>query len=196
MIHTSKEEYNYILTKMEKDITSRQIIGEHKIINAKTRLALKLRFLAIGETYQSLCFQCRISRAAISYIIDQVSKPIRTHLAEYIAVPTAKREWLAICTKLGERWVYPNCVGTVDGKHIAMQPPPNAGSKFITTNTLIFNVPMGVAGLDYECIYADIGTDIGINGRVSGWESGINVHFQQNRYWGASTACTKLLPSE
>ena len=66
MIQMSKEDYNYILIKIEKYITPNQIIGGHEIINAKARLALTLRFLATGETYRPLCFQFRISRAAIS----------------------------------------------------------------------------------------------------------------------------------
>ena len=110
MIRMSKEDYNYILRKIEKYITPRQIIGGHETINAKARLALTLRFLATGETYRSLCFQFRISRAAISYIIVQVCKAIRIHLAEYMIVPNTTEEWSAISAKFGERWNYPNCV--------------------------------------------------------------------------------------
>ncbi|XP_065061359.1 uncharacterized protein LOC135688440 [Rhopilema esculentum] len=163
MIRMSKEDYNYILIKIEKYITPNQIIGGHEIINAKARLALTLRFLATGETYRSLCFQFRISRAAISYIIVQVCKAIRIHLAEYMTVPNTTKEWSVISAKCGERWNYPNCIGAVDGKHIVMQPPANAGSKFYNYTHTHSIVLMAVAGPDYECIYADIGT----NGRVS-----------------------------
>ena len=44
-----------------------------------------------------------------------------------------------------------------------MQPPPSAGSKFCNYKHTHSIVLMAVAGPDYECIYADIGT----NGRVS-----------------------------
>ena len=47
--------------------------------------------------------------------------------------------------------------------NIVMQPPPNAGSHYYNykgTNSIVL---MAVAGPDYECIYADFGT----NGRVS-----------------------------
>ena len=163
MIRMSKEEYNFILAKIEKDITPKQIVGGNKICTAKEKLSLTLRFLATGETYRSLCWQFRISRAAISYIIIQVCKAIKTQLAEYMTVPTTTREWLAISRKFGERWNYPNCIGAVDGKHIVMQPPPSAGSKFYNYKHTHSIVLMPVAGPDYECIYADIGT----NGRVS-----------------------------
>ena len=45
MIPMSKEDYNYILTKIEKCITPKQIIGGYKIINGKARLALTYNFL-------------------------------------------------------------------------------------------------------------------------------------------------------
>ena len=44
-----------------------------------------------------------------------------------------------------------------------MQPPPEAGSHFFNYKHTHFIVLLAVAGPDYECIYADIGT----NGRVS-----------------------------
>ena len=45
-----------------------------KAICPKQRLALTLRFLATGESFQSLECQIQISRKAISYNIDEVCK--------------------------------------------------------------------------------------------------------------------------
>ena len=44
-----------------------------------------------------------------------------------------------------------------------MQPPPEAGSYFYNYKHTHSIVLLAVAGPDYECIYADVGT----NGRVS-----------------------------
>ena len=57
---------------MEADITPQEILGGNKVITASERLAVTLRFLATGETYRSLSFQFRISRAAISYLINGI----------------------------------------------------------------------------------------------------------------------------
>ena len=62
-----------------------------------------------------------------------------------------------------ERWQFPNCIGAIDGKHITMQPPGSSGSYYHNykhTNSIFL---MAVGGLNYECLYYDIGT----NGRVN-----------------------------
>ena len=64
---------------------------------------------------------------------------------------------------ISKKWQYPNCIGAIDGKHVVMQPPPNAGSYFYNYKQTHSVVLMAVAGPDYQCLYADVGT----NGRIS-----------------------------
>ena len=164
MMRMSKEDFIYVLEQIEQDITPTQVIGGHAVICPKARLALTIRFLATGETYRSLSFQFRISRAAISYIISQVSRAIYRHLGgAYLKVPSTCEEWLAVSKKFEERWNYPNCVGAIDGKHIVIQPPAQCGSLYYNYKHSHSIVLLLVAGADYECIYVDVGT----NGRVS-----------------------------
>ena len=77
----SYEDFLYILNLIEKDITPKQILGGHKVINAKSRLILAIRFLATGKSYRSLGFQFRISTPAISYIVNDVCSAISKNLA-------------------------------------------------------------------------------------------------------------------
>ena len=72
MIRMYYADFLVILSHIEEDITPRQVLGGHKVINPNARLALTLRFLATGETYRSLCFQFRIFMTFISYIINDV----------------------------------------------------------------------------------------------------------------------------
>eukprot|EP00112_Aurelia_sp_Birch-Aquarium-sp1_P010844 Seg230.5 transcript_id=Seg230.5/GoldUCD/mRNA.D3Y31 product="Protein ALP1-like" protein_id=Seg230.5/GoldUCD/D3Y31 len=95
----------------------------------------------------------------------------------YLKVPSTEEEWLAIAKKFYERWQFPNCIGAIDGKHIVMQPPGDAGSKYYNYKHMHSIVLMAVAGPDYECIYADVGT----NGRVS--DDGI---------WNKSNLCQRI----
>ena len=56
-----------ILGMIYKDITPCQISGGSIIISSKARLVITLRFSATGETFPSLYFQFRVSRAAMQY---------------------------------------------------------------------------------------------------------------------------------
>ena len=164
MMRMSYEEFLGILQLIEKDITPKQIIGGTKVICAKARLTVAIRFLATGETYRSLSFQFRISKGAISYIVTEVCEAIIRNVSPlYLKVPSSAEEWLEIAEKFSERWQFPNCLGAIDGKHIVMQPPPEAGSYFYNYKHTHSIVLLAVAGPDYECTYVDVGT----NGRVS-----------------------------
>ena len=97
MMRMSYEDFLYILNLIEKDITPKQILGGQKVINAKSRLILAIRFLATGESYRSLRFQFRISTPAISYIINDVCSAISTNLAPlFLKFPSTLEEWKEI----------------------------------------------------------------------------------------------------
>jgi len=165
MMRMKFEDFTAILREIVADITPRQVPkGGHKVISAAERLTLTLRFLATGETFRSLSFQFRISRAAISYIVKEVCQAIEKRLGpKFLALPSSQEEWQAIALKFEERWNFPNCLGAIDGKHIVMEPPAGSGSfyyNYKNTNSIVL---MAIAGPDFECLYADIGT----NGRVS-----------------------------
>lgn len=57
----------------------------------------------------------------------------------------------------------PNCLGAVDGKHVAITPPPGAGSYFYNYKKFNSQVLLAIANANYELIYFHFGT----NGRVS-----------------------------
>lgn len=164
MMRMAHEQFIEILTAIEPFITKRQVIGGHKVISPAERLTLTLRFLATGETFRSLSFQFRISRSTISYIVREVCQAIFKVLGEkHLKTPATPEEWLDVSVKFEDKWQFPNCIGAVDGKHLVLQPPPGSGSHFFNYKKTHSIVLMAVAGPDYECLYADVGT----NGRVS-----------------------------
>ena len=81
-------------------------MGGKPIVPAE-RLALTLRFLATGETFQSLHFQFRISRPAISYNVTEVCEAVTKMLGpSYLKVPSSEQEWLQIAKQLEEKWIF------------------------------------------------------------------------------------------
>ena len=84
-------------------------MGGELIVPVKRR-ALRLRFLATGESFRSLHFQFSISRPAISYIVAEVCEAIPKKLG-----PSSEQERLQIVKQFEEKWNFPNCPGAIDG---------------------------------------------------------------------------------
>ena len=138
-------------------------------ISPEERLALIIRYLATGESYSSLSFQFRISKTAIAEIILEVCHVIISTLKEkFLKTPNSTEEWLHISNQFLLRWNIPNNISAIDGKRIVIQKPPFSGSHYYDYkgNENIF--ALVVAGPDYECLYAHIGTN-GRNPDTHAW---------------------------
>ena len=164
MMRMNYDDFTTILGIIEPYIAPKQILGATKVIKASERLTLAIRLLATGEMYRSLRFQFRISVSAICSAVRQLFNAMKEHLVpKYVKIPSTDEEWMQIADTFEKKWNFPICVGAVDGKDVVMQSLANAGSHYYDLKGTHSIVLMTVAGPDYECVYADVGT----NGRVS-----------------------------
>ena len=70
-------------------------------ISPEEKVALTLRFLATGESYQSLMYQHRVCGKAISKFIPEVADAIFNVLKdEYLKFPQSKQEWFEISREI------------------------------------------------------------------------------------------------
>lgn len=79
--------FNLLLSYVEKDLKHEDTILREAVSPAE-RLAATLRFLAAGETFQSLEFQTRLSKSFLAKNIPEVCEKIYKNL---------KEEYLKVC---------------------------------------------------------------------------------------------------
>lgn len=77
-------------------------------------------------------------------------------LSEYLPVPH-EQDWKNYAEEFSEKWNFPNCCGAIDGKHVAIQCPSNAGSVFFNHKGFHSIVLMAVCNANYDFLIVDIG---------------------------------------
>ena len=80
-----------------------------------------------------------------------------------LQLPSAPEEWENIASTFESKWNFGNCIGALDGKHIAIVKPAHSGSMFYNYKGFFSIVLMALVNANYEFIM----TDVGANGRVS-----------------------------
>jgi hypothetical protein len=85
----SLADFEYLLQKVEP-IISKKNTRLRESIPARTRLAITLRFLASGDSFESLHFLFKISSSLISRIIPEVCMALNNVLKDEIKVSSKK----------------------------------------------------------------------------------------------------------
>ncbi|XP_055777489.1 uncharacterized protein LOC129854453 [Salvelinus fontinalis] len=79
-------------------------------------------------------------------------------------MPVPKEEdWRAIAAEFLERWNFPNCLGSIDGKHVVIQAPPCSGSQFYNYKGTYSVILLAVV----DAIYCFHVVDVGAYGKGS-----------------------------
>ena len=77
-------------------------------ISPAERLAVTLRFLAAGDSQQSIAFSYRLDHATVTKIVEETSEALWKSLCYYIKAPSTQNEWLKIASDFWQMWNFPN----------------------------------------------------------------------------------------
>ncbi|XP_066600111.1 putative nuclease HARBI1 isoform X1 [Prorops nasuta] len=133
-------------------------------ISPRERLSLSLRFLASGESYRSLEYTTRIAACTISRIIPETCRILYECLRkDYLKTPNIKEEWIEIAESYFRLWNVPNCIGSIDGRHIEFKAAIKDGSLYFNYKGSNNIVLLAIVNAFHQFLYINVG----VNGRVS-----------------------------
>ena len=121
-----------------------------ELISAAQRLALTLRYLATGESQQSLSLIYRIGKATVSKIVSETALAIYNSLRDlFMKVPSSKEEWLNISVGFEKSWNFPHCIGSIDDKHIQIECPKMTGTYYFNYKGFCSIVLLAICDSNY-----------------------------------------------
>lgn len=80
-----------------------------------------LRYLASGDTMQSLSFAFRVATNTVSKIVAETCQAIWSGLKDAVLSECTENMWIQTAKEFQDIWDFPNCIGVIDGKHIELQ---------------------------------------------------------------------------
>ena len=120
-----KSGINHFILKIE--LSTRTLLV-HSLITLLLRLLFFSRYLASGNTFVDLHYSYRLGEKTIGNCVRRVCNALWDQLVEeQLPFPT-EESWRAIIEGFKNTAHFPNCIGSVDGKHVRVLKYPGSGS--------------------------------------------------------------------
>lgn len=127
------------------------------------KIKSSFRYLATGMSFKQLSFQFMRGDSTIGKVIENVCDSIWSCLREEYMPVLSELQWIERANRFDELWNFPNCIGSIDGKHIRVQCPAKSGSAFYNYKGYFSLQLLAIADADSNFIAIDVG-DYGRNG--------------------------------
>ena len=106
-IRMSPDHFQHLLSLVAEDII-KDTTNFRIPVSPEKRLALTLRFLASGESQQSLCYSFRLGKSTVSKIVAETCSAIYSCLkGTYLTSPQSADERQNIALSFEEQWNFP-----------------------------------------------------------------------------------------
>ncbi|XP_008183391.1 protein ALP1-like [Acyrthosiphon pisum] len=111
-----------------------------------------------GNSFRSIGFNYRLGFSTVREIVKEVCDAIWNRLGPIVMPPPTEEMWKNVAAKYKKMWHFPNCIGAIDGKHINIQCPINAGSTYYNYKGSYSVVLLALVDADYKFIAIDVGS--------------------------------------
>ena len=98
-----------------------------------------------------------MGESKIHEVINETCDALWVVLQPEVMRPPRRRDWMRIEQGFRNRWHFPNCVGSMDGKHISITNRPESGSLFHNNKGFYSTNLMALVDFNYRFIYVDGG---------------------------------------
>ena len=140
------------LTKMDTNC--------HAALEPDLKLAITLRYLASGYTFNGLSFAFRVPHNTISLFVGEVLRAIiDTYGDKVVAVPDNADDWRSLSAKFVNRWNFHHACGAIEGKHIAIKASDRSGTVYHNYKGMFSIMLLGLVDAEYKFIWIDVGTN-------------------------------------
>ena len=134
-------------------LTSHQETNFRAPVSASERLAITLRYLATGDSMQTIAFSYCLGHSTVCNIIDHTCDKIWDGLSKkYLQSPNSETDWKKISDAFHKAWNFP--VGSTDGTHVVIQAPGSAYYNYKNTHSIVLRA---VCDSQYCFTLVDIG---------------------------------------
>lgn len=121
-------------------------------------LLFYFRYIATGDSFKTIGHSYRMGFTTVGIIVKEVSKVIWKALQPlYLPFPT-EQIWKQSEKDFKDRWGFPNCIGSIDGKHVSIKCPPNSGTLYFCYKQKFSIVLLAIVDSDYKFIMVDVGS--------------------------------------
>ncbi|CAH1956465.1 unnamed protein product [Acanthoscelides obtectus] len=153
----NRTQFNEVDELIKNDITGKECNAQ-KPIGSEEKVAVCLRYLATGDMYKTIGLSYRMGQRTVSNIVCQVCEAIWRRLQPiYMPEPTVEI-WKNIALEYERKWQFYNCLGAVDGKHVAIRKPLLSGSSFFNYKQYFSVVLMATVDANYRFTSVNVGS--------------------------------------
>ena len=102
----------------------------------------------------------RVAHNTISLPVREVCQAIFDEYHNKVVIcPTTEEEWKRVAEQFSDRWQFHHTLGALDGKHVALRCPKNAGSLYYNYKGFYSIFLLTLVDADYKFLWADIGAN-------------------------------------